>query len=302
MAARKHAAAPLSPVRSVFLCFLCYASTCICLSSSRPLKLRRTYSREFLFAIDRTTLTDINPADAEELRDCGLLQRPALPPTPTTATSPQWKRHRRCMRKQKRGKRAGIQTRLAASPHRPAIPTITLANVRSLENKQDYLRLLRTTSRTVSECCVLVFVETWLNDSVPDCAIQLARLTCYRADRALVEGGKTRGGGLCVYISDAWCSDAVVVCQHCSSLVECMVIKCRPFYLPREFSAILLVAIYIPPGSNNNRSEALYELHQHISDQQTAHPDAFLILAGDFNHANPKSVFPQLHRHINFPT
>uniref|UniRef100_A0A8C5DT67 Reverse transcriptase domain-containing protein n=1 Tax=Gouania willdenowi TaxID=441366 RepID=A0A8C5DT67_GOUWI len=81
-----------------------------------------------------------------------------------------------------------------------------------------------------------------------------------------------------------------------------MVIKCRPFYLPREFSAILLVAIYIPPGSTNNRSEALNDLHKHISAQQTAHPDAFLILAGDFNHANPKSVLPQLHGHIKFPT
>ncbi|XP_043085178.1 uncharacterized protein LOC122331733 [Puntigrus tetrazona] len=81
-----------------------------------------------------------------------------------------------------------------------------------------------------------------------------------------------------------------------------MIMKCPPFYLPREFSAILLVAVYIPPGSSNNRSEALNELYQHISEQNTAHPDAFLILAGDFNHANPKSVLTQLHGHINFPT
>ncbi len=61
-----------------------------------------------------------------------------------------------------------------------------------------------------------MFTETWLNNSVPDCTIQLDQLTCYRADRALVEGGKSRGGGLCVYIIDAWCRDAVVVCKHCS--------------------------------------------------------------------------------------
>ncbi len=129
------------------------------------------------------------------------------------------------------------------------------------------------------------------------------QLTCYRADRALVEGGKRRGGGLCVYINDAWCRDAVVVCKHCSPLVEFMIIKCRPFYLPREFTAILLVAVYIPPSSNNNnRSEALNDLYQHISEQQTAHPDAFLILAGDFNHADLRSVFPKIHQHIDFPT
>ncbi len=61
-----------------------------------------------------------------------------------------------------------------------------------------------------------------------------------------------------------------------------MIIKCRSFYLPREYTAILLVAVYIPPSSNNiNRSEALHDLYQHISEQQTANPDAFLILAGD---------------------
>ena len=82
-----------------------------------------------------------------------------------------------------------------------------------------------------------------------------------------------------------------------------MVIKCRPFYLPWEFTAILLVAVYIPPSSNSsNRSEALSELYQHISEQQTAHPDAFLILAGDFNHTDPKTVFPKTHQHIDFPT
>lgn len=31
-------------------------------------------------------------------------------------------------------------------------------------------------------------METWLNNSVPDCAIQLDRLTCYRAGRGIVEG------------------------------------------------------------------------------------------------------------------
>ncbi|KAL0195129.1 hypothetical protein M9458_008701, partial [Cirrhinus mrigala] len=70
-----------------------------------------------------------------------------------------------------------------------------------------------------------------------------------------------------------------------------------------EYTAILLCAVYIPPSSNgNNRSEALNELYQDISKQQTAHPDAFLIVAGDFNHADLKSVFPKIQQHIDFPT
>ncbi len=241
MAARTtDTAASLSPDRTVFLCFLSCKSQCFCTYSSRLPVFKRAYSREFLLDVSRTTFLELNSAHAEELRDLGLLRRPTPSPTPTTASRPQRRRYKRRERKQKRGKRGGIRARLAANPNKPAIPTIVLANVRSLDNKLDYIRLLRSTQRTVRDCCVFVFTETWLNNSVPDCAIQLEQLTCYRADRALVEGGKRRGGGLCVYINDAWCRDAVVVCKHCSPLVEFMIIKCRPFYLPREYTAILL--------------------------------------------------------------
>ncbi len=292
MAARAHAVASLSLDRTVFSCFLSCKSQCFCTSSSHLPVFKREYSREFLLNVGRITFLELNFAHAEELRDLGLLRRPTPSPIPTTASRPQRRRYKQ--REKKRGKRGGIRARLATNPHKPAIPTIVLANVRSLDNKLDYIRLLRSTQRTVRDCCAFVFMETWLNNNVPDCAIQLDQLTCYRADRALVEGGKTRGGGLCVYINDAWCRDAVVVCKHCSPLVEFIIIKCRPFYLPREYTAILLVAVYIPPSSiNNNRSEALNDLYQHISEQQTAHPDAFLILAGDFNHADLKSVFPK---------
>ncbi len=91
-----------------------------------------------------------------------------------------------------------------------------------------------------------VFTETWLNDNIPDSAIQLHGLTCCRADRDSSLSGKTRGGGLCVYINKEWCNNAAVLSKHCSSLVEFMVVKCRPFYLPREFTAIVIVAVYIP--------------------------------------------------------
>ena len=167
----------------------------------------------------------------------------------------------------------------------------------------DHIRLLRSTNRTVSNCCVLVFTETWLNDNIPDSAVQLEQLACYRADRAIVKGGKSRGGGICVYIRDEWCRDTVVVCKHCSPLAEFMIIKCRPFYLPREITAILLIAVYIPPTKNNSdRNAALSELYQAVSEQQTAHPDGFTIFTGDFNHADLKTVLPKLHQHVDFPT
>ncbi len=148
------AAASLSPDRTVFSCFLSCKSQCFCTYSSRLTVLKRAYSREFLLDVGRTTFLELNSAHAEELRDLGLLRRPTPSPTPTTASRPQRRRYKRRERKQKRGKRGGIRARLAANPHKLAIPTIVLANVRSLDNKLDYIRLLRSTQRTVRDCCV----------------------------------------------------------------------------------------------------------------------------------------------------
>ncbi len=67
-----------------------------------------------------------------------------------------------------------------------------------------------------------------------------------------------------------------------------MVVKCRPFYLPLEFTAIVIVTVYIPPCAN--AKDALRKLYSAISEQQTNNPDGFFIIAGDFNHANLKIV------------
>ncbi len=147
---------------------------------------------------------------------------------------------------------------------------------------------------------MFVFTETWQKDNIPDSAIQLNRLTCYRVDRDSSLSGKTRGGGLCVYINKEWCNNAAVVSKHCSSLVEFMFVKCRPFYMPREFTAIVTVAVYIPPCANVK--DALLKLYSTISEQQTNNPDGFFIIAGDFNHANLETVLPKFYQHVNFAT
>ncbi len=79
-----------------------------------------------------------------------------------------------------------------------------------------------------------------------------------------------------------------------------MVVKYRPFYLPWEFTAIAFVTVYFPPCAN--AKDALCELYSTISEQQTNNPDGFFIIAGDFNHANLKTVFPKLYHHVNFST
>ena len=55
----------------------------------------------------------------------------------------------------------------------------------------------------------------------------------------------------------------------------------RPYYLPREISHVLVVAVYIPPCD---------VLHSAVSRLQTQHTQALLLTSGDFNHASPFST------------
>ena len=76
--------------------------------------------------------------------------------------------------------------------------------------------------------------------------------------------------------------------SHRSPELEYITVKCRPTYLPREFNAVLITAVYIPPDADVNM--ALAQLHDVIRKQQSMEPETVTIIAGDFNHANLKVV------------
>ncbi len=87
-----------------------------------------------------------------------------------------------------------------------------------------------------------------------------------------------------------------VVGRHCSADIEQLMARCRPFYFPREFSTVFLLAVYIPPPADHVTT--LGTQHDHISKQETTHPDAVFIVASNFNHCN----LPKYHQHFSFPT
>ena len=82
--------------------------------------------------------------------------------------------------------------------------------------------------------------------------------------------------------------------------LEYMTVECRPFYLLREFSGVIITAVYIPLGSNAN--SAIGYLHGSISSQQSSYPGTVHIIARDFNHADLKAVLPKFHQHIKCAT
>ena len=127
--------------------------------------------------------------------------------------------------------------------------------------------------------------------------IQLAGYTLHRQDRTAASG-KTRGGSLCIFVNNSWCTISKEVSRYCSPEVEYLMISCRPHYLQREFSSVFFVAIYIPPQSEDGTKTALNELYSTISEQENAHPEVALLVAGDFNAGTLNSILPNFYQHV----
>lgn len=95
-------------------------------------------------------------------------------------------------------------------------------------------------------------------------------------------------GCVCFYINIRWGADSsvVTVSSYCSPDLEYLMVKCRPFYLPREFSSVIVTVSYILPQANT--ALALNDLYKSLNKQETAHPEAGLIVSSDFNAASLK--------------
>jgi hypothetical protein len=127
--------------------------------------------------------------------------------------------------------------------------------------------------------------------------IQLAGYKLYLQDRTAASG-KTRGGSLCILLNNSWCTISKDVSRFCSPEVEYLMITCRPHYLPREFSSIFFIAVYLPPQTDDGTKTTLSGLYMAISKQENAHQEAALLVAGDFNAEKLKSILPNFYKHV----
>uniref|UniRef100_A0A8C6P8Y0 Reverse transcriptase domain-containing protein n=1 Tax=Nothobranchius furzeri TaxID=105023 RepID=A0A8C6P8Y0_NOTFU len=164
----------------------------------------------------------------------------------------------------------------------------------------DKLLLLNRTNRDFAHSAVLCFTETWLSDLIPDNGLYLPGFCLHRADREKEPPGKTKGGGICFYINECWCTDATVLSKHCSSNLETIFLNCKPFYSPREISSFILIGVYIHPQADV--SVALQTLADQVTSTENKYPDSVLIILGDFNQAKLNSELPKYRQHIRCPT
>lgn len=141
----------------------------------------------------------------------------------------------------------------------------------------------------------MIITEIWLHTGILGSAFELAGRSIHHVNRTQ-DSGKSRGGVLCIYINNNWCTNATILDQYCSPDLEFLAVKCRPYYLPREFSVVIVLAVYIPPCTNAKL--AFSYLLAAINKQQNAYPEGVFIAAGDFNHVNLKRVLPKFDQHV----
>ncbi|KAI3353045.1 hypothetical protein L3Q82_019239 [Scortum barcoo] len=102
-------------------------------------------------------------------------------------------------------------------------------------------------------------------------------LSIHRQDRT-INSGKSKGGGVCFMVNNKWCPDVEIISTGCSPDLEHLMIRCRPYYLPREFTSVVMTAVYLPPHADNNK--AMDELFGVIDRTETSRPEAAFIVAG----------------------
>lgn len=104
-------------------------------------------------------------------------------------------------------------------------------------------------------------------------------------DIGLVNGVKT-SNEVCVYICDAWCCGKYTL----FTTYDHMIIRCHPFYLLREFTAILPVTVLpVTPPPTARRGI--------ICSVNCIKPSV-----SHFNQADCKTVLPKFYHHVDFPT
>lgn len=204
------------------------------------------------------------------------------------------------IRAHKRGTRSGARVKEKRNKrnNKTYLPSAVMGNIRSLASKTDELSALTKHQAAYKESSILCFTESWLHENIQDSAVELGGFTMVRADGSK-NSGKRKGGGLVVFINSRWCHSghATVKQQICTPNIE-LLVSLRVYYLPREFSHVLAVTVYIPPSAVPSHDV----IHSSIAELQTVHPSAFILVNRDFNNVNVPRTLTDFKQYVTCST
>ena len=204
----------------------------------------------------------------------------------------------RDLRPRKRGRRGGVRIRLRRRRFRPPLPSIVLGNAQSLWNKSDELAACCKFLHEFRDASVLCFSETWLKADDSDPVIP--GFNVYRCDRSEAVTGKSRGGGVCIFVNSRWCTNVTVKEAFCHEDVELLSVALRPFYLPREFNQLFITVVYIHPKANIKKAADTVAGVVHRLASKS--PDAPSFIVGDFNKCRLNKVLPTFKQYVTCST
>ena len=153
------------------------------------------------------------------------------------------------------------------------LPTILNLNSRSVVNKLDEIFHL------LDFHCVDIagVTETWLSDTVPPSITTIDGYSCERRDRV-----EKKGGGVLAYIRENIQYNRLGYLE--SNDVESLWVLVRDKSMPRQFSHILIVVVYVPLNACDYTT--INHIVAGVDDTLRRHPHAGVMLIGDFNQLN----------------
>ena len=113
--------------------------------------------------------------------------------------------------------RGGVRQKVRLRKYKPALPTITMSNVRSIGNKIDEIREKVRYDNDFRISGLLCLTETWLNSATPTQAFGIPDFDMIRSDRVIAKTNKSKGGGLAMYVNSKWCRNYKVRSEICNA-------------------------------------------------------------------------------------
>ena len=122
-------------------------------------------------------------------------------------------------------------------------------------------------------------ISAWISDRI--------------ADRGMNRSRKSKGGGIAVLVSNQWCNQGHATVHHCfcSPDFELLAVSFHPYYLQREFTSVLVVAVHIPPSAGAD--VACDIISSAVAKLQKQQCSTFLAIITHFNHVSLSLLLSQ---------